>query len=129
MREYVAGPQQIEDLRHQRARLDAANVAHDLRTGAGFLACQDGALERLGAVLGDDVLGHAHFGAQRDIGVFANRFGAGVHLSEIDIVKLGDREWRQPDIRDVHESVKPCAGLRHDMPAEGGKIVGASVAR
>jgi hypothetical protein len=62
-------------------------------------------------------------------GVFANRFGAGVHLSEIDIVKLGDREWRQPDIRDVHESVKPCAGLRHDMPAEGGKIVGASVAR
>ena len=38
--EDVARPQQVEDLRHQRGRLDAADVAHDLAAGAGLLAGQ-----------------------------------------------------------------------------------------
>jgi len=129
MGEDVAGPQQVEDLRHQRARLDSADVAHHLRSGAGPLARQDGALERLGAVLGDDVLGHAHLGAERDIGILADGFGARIHLCEIDVVKLGDRERCEPHIRNMHEGVKPCAGLCHDVPAEGSEIVGSGIPR
>ena len=80
-------------------------------------------------MLGDDVLGHSHFGAECNIRVFTDRFGAGVHLREIDVVKLGNRERCQPDIRDVHESVKPRAGLPHNEASEGGEIVRAGVAR
>ena len=112
-----------------RARLDSADVADHLRSGAGPLARQDGALERLGAVLGDDVLGHAHLGAERDIGILADGFGARIHLCEIDVVKLGDRERCEPHIRNMHEGVKPCAGLCHDVPAEGSEIVGSGIPR
>ena len=89
----------------------------------------DGALERLGAVLGDDVLRHAHLDADRDVGVLGDRLGAGVHLREVDVVELGDRERRQADVGDVDEGVEPRARLRHDVAAEGGEVVGARVAR
>ena len=55
VREHVAGPQRVEDLAHQLGRLDAADVAHHLGSGARHLAGLDGALQRLRPVLGDDV--------------------------------------------------------------------------
>ena len=58
----------------------------------------------------------------------ATAFAVGIHLGEVDVVKLGHRERRQADIGDVHEGEKPRAGLRHHVAAEGGEIVGARIA-
>ena len=80
-------------------------------------------------MLGNDVLGHTHFGAECNIRVLTDRLGAGVHLGEIDVVKLGDRERRQSDVRDMHECVKPRAGLPHNEASKGGEIVRSSVTR
>ena len=52
-----------------------------------------------------------------------------VGLREVDVVELGHRERRQPDIGDVHERVEPRARLRHHVAAEGREIVGAGIAR
>ena len=125
----IAGPQQVDDLRHQFGRLHAADMAHDLRAGRGPFARCDCALERLGAVFGNDVLGHADFGAKHDIRVLADRSGAGVHLRKIDIVKLGNRKRRESDIGNMYKCVESRATLRHDVAAEGRKIIGASIAR
>ena len=94
-----------------------------------LLAGQDRALERLEAVLGDHVLGHAHLHAEHHVGILGQRLGGGIHLREIDVVELGHRERRQPGIGDMHERVKPRARLRHDVAAEGREIVGAGIAR
>jgi hypothetical protein len=126
--EDVAGPQGVEDLRHQLARLDAADMAHDLGAGASFFACGYRPLEWLEAVLGDDVFGHAHLDAQHHVGVLGNRLGGRVDLRKVDIVELGDRERRQSHIGDVHEGVKAGARLRDDVAAEGRKVVGAGIA-
>lgn len=80
-------------------------------------------------MLGDDVLRHAYFGAECNISVFTDRLGAGVHLREIDVVELGNRERCQPDIGDMYESVKPRAGLPHNEASEGGEIIRAGVTR
>jgi hypothetical protein len=66
-----------------------ADVAHDLRAGAGTLAGGDGAAQGLEPVFGDHVLGHAHLHADDHVGVLGDGFGAGVHLGEIDVVELG----------------------------------------
>jgi hypothetical protein len=109
--------------------LDAADMAHDLRAGRGPFARRDCALERLGAVFGDDILGHANFGANHDIRVLADRSGARVHLRKIDIVKLGNRKRCESDIGNMYKCVESRATLRHDVAAEGRKIIGASITR
>ena len=129
MGQHVAGAEQVQDLGHQLARLDPADMAHHLRAGAGALASCDGALERLEPVLRDHVLGHAHLDADRHVGVLCERFGAGLHLREVDVIELWHREGREPDIRDVHESVEPGARLRRDVSAKGREVVRARVAR
>ena len=111
------------------AGLDTANVTHDLRGRSGLLAREDRALERLGPVFGNDVLGHSYFGAECNIRVFTDRLGAGVHLREIDVVEFGNGKRCQPDIGDMHESVKPRAGLPHNEAPEGGEIVRTGVTR
>src|SRR5262245_18888305 len=98
MREDVARPQQVEDLRHQLTGLDTANVAYDLRWRSGLLAREDRALERLGPVFCNDILRHANFGAECNIRILTDRLGAGVHLREIVVVELRDGKRRQPDI-------------------------------
>jgi hypothetical protein len=60
MGEDIAWAQQVEDVGHQLARLDAADMHHELAVRAGLLASHDGAPERLSAMLGDHVLRHAH---------------------------------------------------------------------
>ncbi len=127
MREDVAGAQQIEDVRHQLGRFDTANVAHDLRT-ARLLAGKDGAPQRLRAVLGNHVLGHAHLHAEHDVGVLCDRLGRSVDLGEIDVVELRHRERRQTEVGDMHECVEPRARRRHDVAAKGGEVVGAGIA-
>ena len=99
-----------------------------LAVGAGFLARQDGAPERLEAVLGDHVLRHAHLGAECDVGVLADRPGAGIDLREIDVVELGDRERREARVGDVDERIEPRARLPDDVAAERREVVGAGVA-
>ena len=128
MGEDIARPQRVEDLRHQFARLHAADMAHDLAAGASPLARRDRPLQRFKTVLGDHVLGHAHFDAQHHVGVLGDRLRGGVDLREIDVVKLGDRERRQPHIGDVHKGVKTRARLRDDVAAECREIVGAGIA-
>ena len=113
------GAQQIEDLRHQLARLDPADVAHHLGAGARLLAGQDRALERLEAVLGDHVLRHAHLDAEHHVGVLGDRPGGLVHPREVDVVELRHREAGEPDIGDVHEGVE--AGARLRRPRGGGR--------
>ena len=76
-------------------------------------------------MLGDHVLRHAHLDAQRDIGVLADRFGAGVNLGEIDVVEFGDRERGQSGVRDMDERVEPRARLPDDVAAECRKVIGA----
>src|ERR1700716_1338100 len=45
--EDIAWAQQVEDVGHQLARLDAADMHHELAVRAGLLASHDGAPERL----------------------------------------------------------------------------------
>ena len=129
MGENIAGTQQVKNFDHQRDVLDPADMHHHAAAGAGHLASLDGALERLGAVVRDYILRHAHLDADRDIGVFRHRLGAGLHLGVVEIVKLRQRKRRQPDIGDVHEGIEPGAGLRHDEAAKAGEIAGAGIAR
>ena len=87
------------------------------------------ALQRLEAVLGDDVLRHPHFHAEQEIRIFGQRHRAGVHLRIVDIVEFGDREAGQAVIGDMDEGVNPRARLRHDVTAQRREIVDAGVAR
>ena len=129
MGEDVTRPQQVEDLRHQLADFDAANVTHDLRWRSGLLAREDRALGRFGPVFGNDILRHTNFDAECNIRVLTDRLGAGVHLREIDVIELRDGKRRQPDIGDMHEGVEPGAGLPDNEASEGGEIVCIGVAR
>ena len=109
-----------QDLRHQLDRLDAADVAHHLAAGAGDLAGADRALEGLEAVARDHVLRHAHLDSDGDVGVFRQRLRRRVGLREVDVEQLGDREGREADVGDVHESVEPRARpVGHGAPHEG----------
>jgi hypothetical protein len=67
----VAGPQQIEDLGHQGAGLDPADMHHHAAPGSGLLAGGDRPLQRLDAVFGDDVFRHS---ASITIQITAGRF-------------------------------------------------------
>ena len=87
------------------------------------------ALQRLEAVLGDDVLRHPHLDAEQEIRIFGQRHRAGFHLRVIDVVELGDREAGQAVVGDVDEGVNPRPRLRHDVAAQRGEIVDAGVAR
>ena len=128
MRQHVAGAQEIQDLAHQLGRLDAADVAHHLGSGARHLAGLYGALQRLRPVLGDDVLAHAHLDAKHQVGVLRHGLGRRLRLREIDVVELRHRKRRQPHVGDVHEGVEPGAGLADDGAAKGGDVVGAGIA-
>ena len=102
-------------------------MAHDLAAGPGPLARRDGPFQRLEAVLGDHVLGHAHFDTQHHVGILGDRLGGDVDLREVDVVKLGHRERREAHIRNMDKGVETCACLRDDVAAESREIVGASV--
>ena len=128
MREDVAGSQQVKDLRHELRRLDAADMAHDLRAGARHLAGLDRAFERLDAMLGDHVLRHAHLDAQRDVGVLRDGPRRRLDLREVDVVQLADREPGEAHVGDVHERVEPRAGRRDDKAPIGREVVRARVA-
>ncbi len=129
MGQHVARAQQVEDLRHELARLDAADVAHHLGRRARELAGADGAAQRLQAVARDHVIRHAHLDADHDVGVFAHRLGGRFGLREVDVEELGHREAAEADVGDVHEGVEARARLRDDVAAEDGEVVGARVAR
>ena len=129
MGQHVARPQQVENLRHQFLGLDAADMHHHLGRPAAHLAGLDAALQRLEAVLGDDVLRHPHLDAEQEIRIFRQRHRAGLHLRIIDIVELGDREAGQAVIGDMDEGVNPRPRLRHDVAAQRCEIVDAGVAR
>jgi hypothetical protein len=96
--------QQVEDFRHQRDRRDAADVAHHPGAAARLGGRLDRPLERLGAVVGDDVLRHPHLDADRDVGVLCDRLSAGVDHGEVDVVELRHRKGCEPEIGDMHES-------------------------
>ena len=87
------------------------------------------ALQRLEAMLGDDVLRHPHLDAEQEIRIFRQRHRAGFHLRVVDIVEFGDREAGQPVVGDVDEGVNPRPRLRHDVTAQRREIVDAGVAR
>ena len=124
----IAGPQQIENLGHQGAGLDAADMNHDAATRSGLLAGRDRPLQRLDAVLGDHVLRHAHLRADRDVGILGDGLRGRVHIRDVDVRELGDRERREPGIGDVDKGVEAGARLRHDEAAERGEIVGPGIA-
>jgi hypothetical protein len=104
-------------------------VAHHLAAGAGDLARLDGALQRLQAVLGDHVLAHAHLDADGDVGVLGQGFARDFGLGVVDVVELRHREAVEPDVGDVHEGIDAGAGVADDGATEGGKGVGAGIAR
>ncbi len=129
MGQYVAGPQQIENLRHQLPGLDAADMHHHLGRPAAHLAGFYRSLQRFEAMLGNDVLRHPDFDAEQEIRILGQRHGAGVDLRVVDVVEFGDREARQAVIGDMDEGVNPCPRLRHDVAAQRRDIVDAGVAR
>ena len=129
MRQHVAGPQQIEYLRHQLLGLDAADMHHHLGRPAAHLAGLDPAFQRLEAVLVDHVLRHPHLDADQEVRIFGERHGAGFDLRIVDVVELGDREGRQAVIGDVHEGIDSRARLRDDVAAQRREIVDAGIAR
>jgi len=125
--EDIARPQRVEDLRHQFACLYAADMAHDLATGAGTLARRDRTLQRFKAVLGDHVLGHAHFHAQHHVGVLGDGLCGDVDLREVDVVELGHRKRREAHIGNMDKGIETRARLRDDVAAERREIIGAGV--
>ena len=129
MGQYVAGPHQIENLRHQFAGLNTADMNHHPGGPAAHLASLDPTLQRLQAMLKDHILRHPHFDADQEIRIFRQRHGAGLHLRVIDVVEFGHRESRQSVVGDVHERVNPRTRLRHDVAAQRRQIVDAGVAR
>lgn len=80
-------------------------------------------------MFGNDILGHAYFRAEHEIGILADRFGASINLREVDVVEFGNRERGEADIGDMNECVKARASLGHYVAAEGRKIVRAGIAR
>ena len=87
-------------------------------------------LQRLEAVLGDHVLGHAHLDADHHVGVLGDGPGAGVDLRVVDVVELGHREGGEPACwRCAQRRRGACAGLRRDVAAEGREVVRAGIAR
>ena len=128
MGENIAGPQQVEDLRHQLARLHAADMTHHLGAAPGLFAGGDCALERLEPVLGDHVLRHPHLDAEHHVGVLGDGPRGLVDTREIDVVELRHRKAGKPDIGDVHERKQARARLADDVAAEGREIVGAGIA-
>src|SRR5215471_3603946 len=68
----IAGPHQIEDLRHQGSGFDTSDVHHDAAPRSGLLAGRDRPFQWLDAVLRDHILGHAYLCADRDVGILGN---------------------------------------------------------
>ena len=87
------------------------------------------ALQRLDAMLGDDVLRHPHLDPEQEVRIFRQRHRAGFHLRIVDVVELGDREAGQAVIGDVDEGVNPRPRLRHDVAAQRREVVDAGIAR
>ncbi len=129
VRQHVAGAQQVEQLRHQRAIGDAADVAHHLGRHARQLAGADRALQRLGAVARDHVLAHPHLDAEHDVGVLGDRPRGRLRLRIVDVEELRHRKAGEPGDRDVHERVLARARGRHDEAPERREVVRAGIAR
>ncbi|MGY4215120.1 hypothetical protein ACVMFB_001619 [Bradyrhizobium sp. USDA 4522] len=125
----IARPQQIEDVGHQLPGLDAADMYHHPRRPAAHLAGLDAALQRLEAVLEDDVFRHPHLDPDQEVGVLGQRHRAGFDLGVVDVVELGHRECRQAVVGDVDEGVDPRPRLRDDEAPQRREVVDAGVAR
>ena len=96
---------------------------------AAHLAGLDATLQRLEAVLEDDVLGHPDFHADQEIRIFGETHRAGFDLRIVDVVEFGDRERGEAVVGDVQEGVHPRPRLCDDEPAQRGEIVHARIAR
>jgi hypothetical protein len=129
MREDIARSQQIEDLTHQRRRLDAADMDHDLRRPPRHLAGLDGPLQRFGPVLEDNILGHPNLGPDGEIRVLGDRQSAGLHLRVVEVVQLCHREGGQAVVGDVDEGEHPRPRLGGDVAPERRDVVGSRIAR
>ncbi len=129
VRENVAGPQRLQDQRHQIHRLHAADVAHHAAIGAREFAGADRALERLDAVTRNHVLRHADLDADSEVGVFREGLRRSFGLGEVDVEKLADRKRRQTNIGDVHEGEDSRARLRCRVSPVGREGASARVAR
>ena len=126
--QHVARPQQVQNVGHQRAGLDAADMHHHYGRPAAHLAGLNSALERFEAVFEDHVLRHPHLDADQEVLIFRQPHGAGFDLRIVDVVELRDRESRQAVVGDMEKRVHPRPRLRHDVAAQRRKVVDAGIA-
>ena len=97
------------------------------RAAARDLASADRALERLEAGLRDHVLRHAHFDADRDVGILGNRLRRSLGLSESQVEELGLGKPAQSNVCDMHKGIEASACVPHDVAPKGREIIRARI--
>ncbi len=127
MGEDIAGPQRIHQHRQIAGRI--ADMAHHAALGAGTFHREDGALERLDAVVADESQRLADLGAEHKVRILGDGARRGIDIGVVDVEQFADRETGQADGGNVHEGEQPAARLRRHQPFEAGEIVGARIAR